>query len=152
VTALESAWQAALAAEQQAVFGYGLVGPHLIAGVDVHRARADEGAHRALQTSVSAQLVAAGLTPVEPQADYPGLYPVANALAARRLAVRLEQDCATAWRYLYAALAEDRPTSPPTGLRAAAQDNLTASAIRAVRWRTAAGVSPATVAFPGVSS
>jgi len=152
VTALETAWQAALAAEQQAVFGYGLAGPHLTAAADVNRARADEAAHRTLQTSVSAQLVAAGLTPVAPQPDYPGLYPVANATAARRLAVRLEQNCATAWRYLYAALAEDGPTSPPTGLRATAQDSLTASAVRAVRWRKAAGVSPSTVAFPGVNS
>lgn len=152
LTALETAWQAALAAEQQAVFGYGVAGPHLAAAGDVARAREDEAAHRALLTSVSAQLAAAGLTPAAPQADYPGLYPVTNPAAARRLAVRLEADCATAWRYLYAALAADGPTTPPAGLRAAAQNNLTSAAVRGVRWRVALGQSPATVAFPGVST
>jgi hypothetical protein len=151
-TVLESAWQAALAAEQQAVFGYGVAGPHLSGAADVGRARDDEAAHRALLTSTSAELAAAGLTPAAPPDDYPALHPVANGVAARRLAVRLEQDCASAWRYLFAALAQGGPVAAPTGLRDTAQSNLTASAVRAVRWRMAAGESSATVPFPGIGS
>jgi hypothetical protein len=45
---------------------------------------------------------AAGLVPVAPEADYPALYPVSDAAAARALAARVEDDCAGAWRYLYA--------------------------------------------------
>ncbi len=86
-----------------------------------------------------------------PLGDYAGLYPVADAKAARALAVRLETECAAAWRFLYAtaAVATDGPAGTEQ-LRAQAQAALTASAVRATRWRVAAGTSPATVAFPGI--
>ena len=88
------------------------------------------------------------LPPVAPAADYPALYPVADARVARRLAVRLEEDAAAAWRFLYAVVAETG-TSPP-GLRASAQAALIASAVRATRWRLAAQSPSPTVAFPGI--
>lgn len=136
-----TAWQAALAAEQQAVFGYGLLGPRLAEPADADLARRCTAEHEALRDATAAALAASGRTPVAPAADYPALYPVPDARAARRTAVRLEQDAAAAWRALYAAAAVDPGAA---GLRATAQAALTAAAVRAVRWR---GRS---VAFPGI--
>jgi hypothetical protein len=138
---LRSAWQAALAAEQQAVFGYGLLGPRL-AAADRQLAVTCSDAHETLRDRTEAALAAAGLTPAPPLADYPALYPVPDAAAARALAVRLEDGCAAAWRYLYLQAAST-PGARAERLRPAAQAALTASAVRAAQWRRA------TVAFPG---
>jgi hypothetical protein len=146
VTALNEAWQAALAAEHQAAFGYPLLGPQL-SGAERDLARACQAAHETLRDTTASRIAAAGLTPVAPRGDYPGLYPVTGAKAARALAVRLETGCAAAWRYLYATAAADAGTSD---LRKRAQTALNASAVRATRWRLAGGTSPATVAFPGI--
>lgn len=137
--AAADAWQAALAAEQQAVFGYALLGPRFTAPADIALARACQDAHQQLQDETSAALLRAHLQPVAPQADYPSLYPVTDARSARRLAVRLETDAAAAWRYLYAQAAGTRPTAAGLGqlatIRSQAQDALTGSAVRAVQWR-----------------
>jgi hypothetical protein len=147
VSALERAWQAALAAEHQAVFGYGLLGPRL-AGTDLQRAVACSDAHEALRDATEAALAAAGLTPVPTRPDYPALYPVADAAAARRLAIRLEDDCAGAWRYLYLQAAS-RPGRRGRTLRGTAQDALTASAVRGAQWRAVATPARPTTPFPG---
>ena len=108
---VQRAWQAALAAEHQAAFGYPLLGPQL-SGADRELARRCQDEHESLRNATSARLAAAGLDPVAPLGDYPALYPVVGVRAARALAVRLEDECATAWRYLYAAaaaLAADQP-------------------------------------------
>jgi hypothetical protein len=146
VTAVDDAWQAALAAEHQAAFGYPLLGPQLT-GADQALARACQAAHEALRDTTAARIAAAKLTPVAPLGDYPRLYPVSGAKAARALAVRLETDCAAAWRFLYATAAAADGNRTLCGQ---AQQALTASAVRATRWRIAAGTSPATVAFPGL--
>ena len=109
---------------------------------------------------------AAGHVPVAPQADYPQLYPVRGAADALALAVRLEDGCAAAWRYLYLQAATPAPGTPtpgtptpgtptpgrptPGSLRATAQDALTASAVRATQWRAITTPTSATVAFPGI--
>ncbi|MBA3524280.1 MAG: DUF4439 domain-containing protein, partial [Geodermatophilaceae bacterium] len=62
--------------------------------------------------------------------------------AALALAAQLEDGTATAWRYLLGA-------TDDAELRGTALTALTDSAVRAVRWRLAAGTTPATVAFPG---
>lgn len=144
--AVVAAWQAALAAEHQAVFGYGLLGPRLRGGAQ-RLAVACSDAHEALRDATEQALAAAGLAPVSPAADYPGLYPVPDASAAAGLAARLEDECAAAWRYLYAQTAST--AAPPAGLRATAQDALTASAIRAARWRHLLDPARATTPFPG---
>jgi hypothetical protein len=146
MSAVEDAWQAALAAEHQAAFGYPLLGPQL-PDDQQDLARTCQAAHEALRDTTAARIAAAGLTPVAPLGDYAGLYPVNGASAARALAVRLETACAAAWRFLYATAAAQ---VPPSDARAPAQQALTASAVRATRWRLAAGTSPATVAFPGI--
>jgi hypothetical protein len=156
MTALGDAWQRALAAEHQAVYGYALLGPRLIVRTEAVQARSCEDEHRALRDRTATAMIAAGLTPVPPSADYPALYPVPDAAAAQRLAVRLEQDATVAWRYLYAVAAGAADplaaaSDPLAGTsRTAAQAALTSSAIRATRWRVAAGAAVPTVAFPGI--
>jgi uncharacterized protein DUF4439 len=148
MTALETAWQAALAAEQQAAFGYALLGPKLAGGDQELAVRCSDD-HESRRDATAAAIVGAGLRPVAPKADYPALYPVGDAAAARALAVRLEDDCAIAWRYLYlqAASTTERRAKP---LRATAQESLTASAVRATRWRSLIAPAKATTPFPGI--
>ena len=55
---------------------------------------------------------------------------------------------AAAWRYLYAQ--EASTASPRAGLRGSAQAALTASAVRATRWRYLADPGHATTPFPGI--
>lgn len=145
-TPLDDAWQAALAAEHQAVFGYPLLGSRL-SGADQQLAVACADAHETLRDQTESALTAAGLSPVTPLADYPELYPVGDAASARALAVRLEQACAAAWRYLYLQTAST--PSAPSGLRATAQSALTASAVRTTRWRALTTTAHATTPFPG---
>jgi hypothetical protein len=149
MTTLDDAWQRALDAEYQAVFGYAVLGPHLDNAADADRARACQDQHATLRDHTAAAIIAAGQTPDPPHADYPGLYPVRDASAARSLAIRLEDDAAAAWRFLYA-VAAAAVAYPPAGLRAAAQQALTDGAVRAMRWRVAAGAATPTVAFPGI--
>ena len=148
MTALDSAWQAALAAEHQAVFGYTVLGPHLRGAVQ-RLAVTCSDAHEALRDSTASALARAGLTPVAPLADYPALYRVDSTGSAERLAIRVEDECARAWRYLYLQAASARGDAART-LRSSAQDALTASAIRAARWRSIATPTHPTTPFPGL--
>jgi hypothetical protein len=157
--ALASAWQAALAAEYQAVFGYGIVQAHLVPesgdspAFDIAQSCGAE--HGTLTQSISDAMLAVAMTPHGPAADYPSLYPVESAKDAGALAARLEDDCTSAWRALYAACAPQvapnaQPAAPPAGLRESAQSELSASAVRATRWRKYAKVTPYTEPFPGL--
>jgi hypothetical protein len=159
VAPLVAAWQAALAAEYQAVFGYGIVQARLRTDAvdnpafDIAQSSSDE--HYALSQSIAEAMRAAAVTPDGPLADYPSLYPVESAKDAQALAIRLEDDCSNAWRALYAACAPQAPpnahvAAPPADLRASAQKQLNASAVRATRWRKRAGVVPLTHPFPGL--
>lgn len=145
MTPLELAWQGALAAEHEAVFAYGLIGPRL---ASPELAMACEAAHEALRDATTEAIAAAGLDPVPPASDYPRLYPVPNARAAQAVAARAEDDCATAWRYLYL-VAASTSGSAARQLRGTAQDALNASAVRAVRWRVQVTPKHATRPFPG---
>jgi hypothetical protein len=146
---LTDAWQAALAAEQRAAFGYGLLGAHLHGSPQLPLAISCSDEHEALRDATEQAIAAAGLAPAAPAADYPDLYPVRTAAQSGALAVRLEDDCASAWRYLYAVAASTAGTRADT-LRATAQSALTASAVRATQWRKVTDPSAATVAFPGL--
>ncbi len=139
-----AAWQDALAAEQQAAWGYPLLGPHLPADRQ-DRARACQAVHEQVRNDTADAIAAAGATPRAPQGDYPALY----GLAPLALAVRLEDDCAAAWRYLYAALAA--APGDNAAQRATAQRRLTDSAVRAARWQLLAGTPHPVVAFPGTA-
>jgi hypothetical protein len=148
MSAIDDGWQRALAAEEQAVFGYALLGPQL-AATATSFARTCQAAHEHLRDTTEAARVAAGVSPSPPPADYPSLYPVSDSSAAERLAIRLEQDAASAWRFAYAVAAETTGAAADE-LRTAAQAALTASAVRATRWRLASGALSPTVAFPGI--
>lgn len=147
MTALTDALQRVLAAEHEAVFGYGTLGPHLAAPED-SSARADQAAHELLRDAVQDELVTRGAQPVAPQPDYPALYPVDSPAQARALALRLETQAAVTWRASFAAAASARPVDAVT--RDRAQDALTATALRAMRWRQAVGRGFPTVPFPGI--
>ena len=146
---VDAAWQAALAAEQQAAFGYGLLGAR-VAQADLSLAVACSDAHEQLRDATAAAIHAAGLRPVDPAADYPALYPVRDAAAARRLAVRLEDGCSAAWRYLYLQAASAADNAADRRIRRSAQAALIANAVRAAQWRTLANPAHATTPFPGI--
>jgi hypothetical protein len=137
------AWQGALAAEQQAAFGYALLGPHL-PGDRQDLARSCQALHEQLRDNTADAIAAAGATPQAPQGDYPSLY----GLPPLQLAAQLEDDCAAGWRFYYAALAQSAGTTAP---RSVAQRALTGSAVRATRWRVIAGRGHAVVPFPGTA-
>jgi hypothetical protein len=148
MTDLNDAWQAALAAEHQAVFGYAVLGSHLT-GADQQLAVAASDAHEALRDGTESALARAGLTPEPSRTDYPSLYPVADARSARALAVRLEDECASAWRFLYLRAASITGARA-RALRTPAQSALIASAVRATRWRAIVDPARPTTAFPGI--
>jgi Domain of unknown function (DUF4439) len=143
---VDAAWQAALATEYAAVFGYGTLGPKLTEAVDIALARRSQEEHRELRDATAAALAAAGRQPDAPQADYQPPFPVTSPVDAQRYALRLEVDCAAAWRYLVATAASG---SAPDGLRRDAGVALTASAVRGTRWRRRLRPAQPTVAFPG---
>jgi uncharacterized protein DUF4439 len=144
VTALVDAWQAALAAEQRAAFGYTVLGPRLPAGRQ-HLAGVCQSQHETMRNAVTEELTARGDTPQAPAGDYPDLYPLAA--HPQKLAASLEDECAAAWRYLFAVASDVAATGE---LRREAQAELTACAIRAVRWRSHLGPKLAVQAFPGM--
>jgi hypothetical protein len=151
VTPVGLAWQQALAAEYAGVFGYGLLGPHLSAAAQLSLARTCQAQHSALSTQTAAALRAAGQSVPDPLPDYPAMYPVTDDLSAQRLATRLEEAAASAWRYLIATAAAPPASDPAlTAIRQSAVTALSASAVRAMRWRALVNATAPTVAFPGI--
>jgi hypothetical protein len=130
----------ALVAEHAAIFGYGPVGAHLDAAT-VPLAHQAEAAHRSRRDAVAMRLLARGASaPVaEPAYALPAL--VNDQTSALRLAILIEERTAAVWR---AALLDTASVD-----RRIAVDALVDCAIRATRLRRAAGITPATVAFPG---
>lgn len=150
MTAVDDALQAALAAEHEAVFGYGLLGPRLATQAQRDLAVRYQSAHEQVRDATAAALVAAGVVPIANAPDYPALYPVSDPAAALALAVRLETSAAAAWRYVYAAAAAGVGPRTAPSVRTVAQDALTASAVRLTRWRIVQGSRTPTVPFPGI--
>jgi len=135
-----AALETALAGEHAAIFAYGVIGARL----DQARtgdARAAEAAHRSRRDALLLRLTAIGATPPPAQPAYALPFPVTNQPSALRLAVQVEERTAAVWR---AALRETTGAD-----RRLALDALTDCAVRATRWRRAAGIKPPIVAFPG---
>jgi hypothetical protein len=130
-----AALQAALAAEQAASYGYGIVGAHLT-GTHFAAAFADSIAHQRARDSLTAMIMARGgqLRPAAPVYRMP--IAVQTAAQARSLAIVLERQVTAAYLGLVA-LAE------PV-LRRFGADQMRAAAIRSARW----GARPQ--AFPGL--
>lgn len=133
-----SALQGALAAEHVAIFGYGVLGAHLLGA---QRQTADQmwNAHRARRDRLRSYVEAGGATAVAAAPAYRLPSPVSSPRTAALLAARLE-DGVTAG---YAGLAG----AADPALRRYAAQAMQEATVRAVRWR---GSPPA--AFPGLTS
>lgn len=132
---------AALAAEEAAIYAYGLIGVHLTGDGAQAEARSAEAAHRARRDVLVDRLdeLQAGAAPAPAGYELP--FPVTDHSSALKLAIAVEDGVAAAWR---AALPATQDTD-----RGTAVDALTDAAVRATRWRRLAAVSPVTVPFPG---
>jgi hypothetical protein len=132
----------ALAAEHAAVWGYGVVGAALGAGA-ASAAAAAETAHRDLRDQVTALLVERKAEAVGAQGGYALPFPVLSEVDAAALAVVLEEGTAAAWVRVL-----DQSVERST--RELAVEALSTAEVRAVAWRSAAGQTPVTRAFPGL--
>lgn len=128
-----------LAAEHAAVFGYGVVGGRLESAA-LQAARAADAAHRARRDALLARLAGTAATPAPAEPAYALPFAVTDVSSALRLAVHLEERTGAVWRYSLGATDGD--------LRKLALDALVDCAIRATRWRAAAGIAPSTVPLP----
>jgi hypothetical protein len=147
-----SSLTAGLAAEQAAIYAYGPIGVRL-SGAARADARAAEAVHRDRRDALISRLTppssgpsgaptpAAETPAVETPAGYALPFPVIDTTSALKLAIHVEDGVAATWR---AALAATEGADRLTALTA-----LTDAAVRATRWRRAAGVTPLTVPYPG---
>lgn len=131
----------AVAAEHAAIYGYGMVSAH--SSPDENPLVADALAqHRERREDAVALLEEHSITVPIPAAGYQLPIVVGSPTDAANLAIRMEDDCAVAWR----AVLEHATSEKDRELGVAA---LTASAVLAARWRQILGAWPVTVPFPG---
>jgi hypothetical protein len=131
----------AIATEHATIYGYGLVSAHSTPEVN-WLVSASIAEHRERREAAIALLERRQAEPPLPAPGYQVPMPVDDPRGAAKLAVRMEEDGAEAWRAVVeqATDAEDRAF----GLTA-----LTESAVAAARWTQIVGTDPVTVAFPG---
>jgi hypothetical protein len=137
-----SADQHALAAVEAALFAYSTAGPRL----DPRAAQVAAGSHAALRAQrdiLHGWITASGGKPAAPPPAYE-LGPLPNVASARRVVLEAELALADAFAVLVHDDGSDRRVTVATWL--------SASAVRAVGWRAALGMTPTTVAFPGLSA
>jgi hypothetical protein len=132
---------AALAAEEAAIYAYGLIGVRFTAAGERADARAAEQEHRQRRDYLVSLMNQLKASAAPAPAGYRMPFPVADRAGALKLAIRVEDGVAQAWRATL-------PATDPAG-RSEALANLTDSAVRATRWRRQAAVTPITLAFPG---
>jgi Domain of unknown function (DUF4439) len=130
------ALQAALAAEDAAIFGYGVAGAHL-SGNRKSAAEQDWTGHNEARDTLTAMISALGATPAAGQAFYRLPFQVNDAASATKLAAYLEEGVTRA--YLGMVAVNDQR------LRTFGALAMQSSAERAAFWRGA------TEAFPGLS-
>ncbi|OJF10489.1 ferritin-like domain-containing protein [Couchioplanes caeruleus] len=132
---------AALAAEEAAIYAYGVLGVKLTRDGDLVEARATEAVHRDRRDVLVSKLAAAQASAAPAPAGYELPFPVTDRKTALRLAIEVEDRVAQAWRAVL----------PVTegGDRSTALNALTDAAVRAARWRRLGSVTPATLAWPG---
>ena len=131
----------ALAAEDAAIWAYGLIGVHLTAGAEQDQARAAEDTHRARRDDLVEQLATLKASTTPTPAGYELPFPVQDRATALKLAIQVEDGVAQAWRVVL-------PVTESTQ-RVDALSALTDSAVRATKWRKLAQVTPLTLTFPG---
>lgn len=133
----------AVVAEHAAIYGYGVVSAHSLPtrndliseAIAEHRERRERAVALLTERSVKVPLPAIGY-------QLPMI--VNTPTNAARLAVRMENDCAVAWR----AVLEQTDSAQD---REFAGTALTQCALMAARWRQVLGGWPVTEAFPGGS-
>ncbi|QMU80580.1 DUF4439 domain-containing protein [Streptacidiphilus sp. PB12-B1b] len=130
-----AALQAALAAENAAVYGYGVIGAQL-AGDDRARAAAAMAAHQARGAALQQRISSAPATPAAAAPGYELPFPVGGRAAALRLAALLEDRLAV----VYA----NGVQATTAGLRTALASALRRAALDALAWSGTAS------AFPGL--
>ena len=131
----------ALAAEEAAIWAYGLIGVHLREGAEQNQARAAENEHRVRRDELVDRLAELKASTAPTPAGYELPFPVEDRDSALKLAVQIEDGVAQAWRVVL-------PVTESTE-RVAALSALTDSAVRATKWRKFAQVTPLTLIFPG---
>jgi Domain of unknown function (DUF4439) len=136
VTAVQ-ALQAALAAEDAAVFGYGVAGAHL-SGSRKSAAEQDWTGHNEARDTLTTMISALGAAPVAAQAFYRLPFSVRDAASAAKLAADLEDGVTRAYLGLVAVSDQQLRTFGALAMQASAE--------RAAFWRGT------TEAFPGLSS
>ena len=131
----------ALAAEEAAIYAYGLIGVKLSAAAEITEARGAEQAHRERRDWLISKIAELKSSAGPAPAGYTLPFPVSDRESALELAIRIEDGVAQGWRPV---LGVTQDADRATGLSA-----LTDAAIRACRWRRIADVTPLTMAFPG---
>lgn len=122
-----AALQAAIAAEQAAIYGYGVAGAFLADG-DRESALDDLEAHQVVRDRLASLISVSGKTPSPAQPAYQLPFAVTTATTARQLAAVLEEGCAGAAWDLVAACAAGSTT------RAMAISLLADAAARSAGW------------------
>lgn len=131
------ALQAALAAEQAAIYGYGVVGAHL-AGTALAAATTDWTAHQEAAGALMTELRSLGVAPAPAAVAYQLPHRVTTARQAIALAELLEERVTSAYLGLVAL--------PGAHLRTLGALQVRAAALRAAAWRGT------TTAFPGLTA
>ncbi len=135
-TAAVPALQAALAAENAAIFGYGVVGAHLT-GSSQTTAGQDWTAHNQARDALTAMISGLGAAPAAAQASYQLPFRVHDAASATALAAYLEDGVTRAYLGLVAVSDQRLRRYGAMAMQQAAQ--------RAASWRGT------TQAFPGLA-
>ena len=131
----------AVACEHAAIYGYGVVSAHSSPDENdlVSEALAQ---HRERREAAIAMLSGRSAKAPVPAAGYQLPITVNTPTDAGNLAVRMEDDCATAWR----AVIEQATTDQDRTFGVTA---LTDTAVLTARWKQVLGIKPLTEAFPG---
>lgn len=132
--------RAALEAEHAAIFAYGRIGV-LLDDAGKAEARAAEVAHRARRDTMVVRLDELSASPAPANPGYGLPFDVTDLAGARRLAVHVEEGVAVTWRAVLEVVEAQQ--------RQVALEAYTDAAIRAMRWRTLDGITPAITPFPG---
>jgi Domain of unknown function (DUF4439) len=131
----------AIATEHGIIYGYGLVSAHATPDQN-SLVSASLGEHRARREAAIALLDARSVAAPLPAAGYQLPIQLTDPTDAVSLAVRMEDDAATAWRAVVeqATRTEDRTFAITA---------LTQCAVAAARWMKVRGTGAVTVPFPG---
>jgi len=135
-----AALQGALAAEQAAVWAYGLVAAY--ARDQAAMIAEARSGHLLRRDATTARLIQGGAAAPEPAAAYQVSVAVTDPGTALTLAQDIETDAAAAWRVVIG-------STDDAELRGFALAGLSDAAVRLAMWKQVAGATPTTIPFPG---